>query len=203
MRSAVLAGGASTRFGSRPKGLVDFGGRTLLDRAVDTLTQACGRPPLLIANDPGAAAWRPDLETVADTLPYRASLSGLYTAVSFDPSPVLVLAWDMPFVTAPLLRALIRDRGEYESFIPESTGPRGLEPLCGVYAPTCADAIRTCLTAGRLEANAFYSDVSVGTLSLQTVRRFGEPEQLFLNVNTPDDLTRAERILAVQSSGRS
>ncbi len=195
MRSAVLAGGASTRFGTRPKGLLHLGGRTLLDRAVGLLTHASGTAPLLIANDADATSWRPDLTTIADALPYRASLSGLYTAVSFAASPVLVLAWDMPFVPVALLHALIRDRGDHDVFVPKSTGPRGLEPMCGVYAPTCAPAIRSCLETGRLEANAFYDDVRTGTLPLETVRQFGNPERLFLNVNTPTDLARAERLL--------
>ncbi len=195
MRSAVLAGGTSTRLGSRPKGLLDLGGRTLLDRVADLLTQACGAPPLLVANDREAAGWRPDLETVADVLPYRASLSGLYTAVAHAPSPVLVLAWDMPFVAVALLQALIRERGHAEVFVPESTGPRGLEPMCGVYAPTCAAAIRASLKAGRLAANAFYDDVRTKTLPLDAVRAFGDPERLFFNVNTPADLARAQQLL--------
>jgi molybdopterin-guanine dinucleotide biosynthesis protein A len=166
------------------------------------VTRASGTSPLLIANAPGASEWRPDLVTMTDTLPVRASLSGLFTAVSLEPTPVLVLAWDMPFVTVPLLGALLGDGGNHDVFVPESAGPRGIEPLCGVYAPSCASAIRSCLEAGRLEANAFYGEVRTGTLPLETVRQFGDPAVLFFNVNTPEDLTEAQRIWAARYSGR-
>ena len=64
MRGAVLAGGAATRFDGRPKGLLEVGGRRVLDRVVDVLSAALATPPLLIANASDAPSWRPDLRCV-------------------------------------------------------------------------------------------------------------------------------------------
>ena len=196
MRGAVLAGGAASRYGGLPKGLLDVGGRRILDRVVDAVHAVTGTPPLLVANAPDAAAWRPDLETIPDTRPGYGSLGGIYTAVAAGPDPVLCVAWDMPFVPEGLLRALIdgASAGHYDAFLPESSGRRGLEPLCAVYGPACGPAIAQRLAQGDLRAISFHADVRVGILSLAEVKSFGDPDELFFNVNTPDDLARAEAL---------
>ena len=106
MRGAVLAGGAASRYGGAPKGLVTVGGRRILDRVIDSVQTVTGSPPLLIANAPDAASWRADLRTVPDTRPGFGSLGGIYTAVVAAPGPVLCVAWDMPFVPDALLQKL-------------------------------------------------------------------------------------------------
>lgn len=198
MRGAVLAGGAARRYGGRPKGLLEVGGRRILDRVADAVAVVTGASPLLVANAPDAPAWRPDLTTVPDLRPGCGSLGGIYTAVAAGggsaPEPVLCVAWDMPFVHEGLLSALIEDADDWDAFLPESAGRRGLEPLCAVYGPACRAAIERRLDAGDLRAIAFHDDVRVGILSLDRVRRFGDPAELFFNVNTPEDLARAEAV---------
>ena len=196
MRGAVLAGGAASRYGGAPKGLVHVGGRRILDRVVDTVRAVTGSLPLLVANAPDATSWRADLETVPDARPGFGSLGGIYTAVAAAPSPVLCVAWDMPFVPEALLGRLVHDftAGGYDAVVPESSGRRGLEPLCAVYGPACGPAIARRLDTGDLKAISFHADVRVGILPLADVRGFGEPDELFFNVNTPEDLARAEAL---------
>jgi molybdopterin-guanine dinucleotide biosynthesis protein A len=194
VRGAVLAGGAARRYGGRPKGLVAVGGRRILDRVVDAVAAVTGTTPLLVANAPEGPTWRPDLRTVADTRPGYGSLGGIYTAIQAGPEPVLCVAWDMPFVTPGLLAALAQGSAAYDAFLPESDGRRGVEPLCAVYGPACGPAIERQLERGDLRAIGFHTDVSVGTLPLQRVQAFGDPAVLFLNVNTPEDLERAEAV---------
>jgi len=141
VRAAVLAGGAARRYGGHPKGLVELGGRRILDRVVDALAAVTGEPPLLVANAPDGPTWRPDLRTVPDARPGYGSLGGIYTAVVAGPGPVLCVAWDMPFVTPALLRALVAESAGRDAFLPESDGRRGVEPLCAVYGPACGPAI--------------------------------------------------------------
>lgn len=192
MRGAVLAGGAASRYGRRPKGLLEVGGRRILDRVVDTVAAAVGAPPLLVANDPDAGSWAPALRCVPDVRTGLGSLGGIYTAVCEGPDPVLCVAWDMPFVSEALLRALVAESPGFDAFLPESGGRRGLEPLCAVYGPACRPAIEQALARGDLRAIAFHDAVRVGTLSLDRVRSFGDPETLFFNVNRPEDLEQAE-----------
>ncbi|MGH7607400.1 MAG: molybdenum cofactor guanylyltransferase [Gemmatimonadales bacterium] len=201
----VLAGGAARRYGGRPKGLLEVGGRRILDRVVASVAAVTGAAPLLIANDPEAPGWRPDLRTIPDVRPGSGSLGGIYTAVvaageggaeAPPPPPVLCVAWDMPFVPAALLQALVDGAaaGGFDAYLPESGGRRGVEPLCAVYGPACRAAIARRLDAGDLKAVAFHDDVRAGILPLDRVRRFGDPDVLFFNVNTPADLAEAEAL---------
>ena len=200
MRGAVLAGGAARRYGGRPKGLIELGGRRILDRVVDAISAVTGGPPLLVANAPESTTWRPDLRTIPDVRPDCGSVGGIYTAVVSGTGPVLCVAWDMPFVTADLLRALVEGSAGCDAFLPESDpkglptgrGRRGVEPLCAVYGPACGPAIARQLDRGDLRAIGFHAGMNVGTLPLERVRDFGDPDELFLNVNTPEDLQRAE-----------
>ena len=196
MRGAVLAGGAASRYGGVAKGLLSVGGARILDRIVERVHAVTGAPPLLVANAPAAAGWRPDLKTIPDARPGFGSLGGIYTAVTAAPEPVLCVAWDMPFVPEALLRALVEGAtaGSYDAFLPESSGRRGVEPLCAVYGPAAGPAIARRLETGDLKAISFHADVRVGILSLAQVRAFGDPDELFFNVNTPDDLERAEAL---------
>jgi molybdopterin-guanine dinucleotide biosynthesis protein A len=196
MRGAVLAGGAARRYGGTPKGLLAVGGRRILDRVVDAIQAVTGGRPLLIANAPDSAAWRPDLQTIPDARPGFGTLGGIYTALTAGTGAVLCVAWDMPFITAGLLRALLdhMHTGDYDAVLPESSGKRGLEPLCAVYGPACAAAIARRLDSGDLKAISFHGDVRVGIVPLDQIRGFGDPDELFFNVNTPDDLARAEAL---------
>lgn len=194
MRSAILAGGAARRFEARPKGLQTVGGRRILDGVVETLVQATGYPPLLIANDPEAVEWRPDLAVRADIYPGTASLGGIYTAILEGDGPVFVAAWDMPFLVPDLVREIIAAADDCDVFVPESRGPRGFEPLSAVYAPSCAEPVRQSIEAGRLHTTAFHDAVRVGRLPLAVVERFGNPDELFFNVNTREELAAARAL---------
>lgn len=194
VRGAILAGGGATRFGGVPKGLERVGGKRILDHLVDAFVAALGELPLLVANAPEAAGWRPDLRVVPDLRPGLGALGGLYTAVRLAPAPVVVVAWDMPFVVPGLIRALAAGLASADACLPESDGPRKLEPMCAAYGPACLPAIATALDAGDLRAIAFHSRIKVSILSREQVRAFGDPARLFYNVNTSADLAEADQL---------
>lgn len=157
----------------------------------DALVEATGRPPILIANAADAAQWLPGIAVYADSVPDAGAIGGILTAVERG-APVVCVAWDMPFVPAGLLRALADLLAGADAALPESTGRRGLEPLCAAYGPACRRAIRAALERGDRRAIAFHEDVRVARLARRDVLQYGDPGVVFLNVNSPDDLARAE-----------
>lgn len=195
MRGAILAGGSASRFSGRPKGLEQVGGDRIIDRVARSLQAATGQPPILVANAADAGKWRPDLTVVGDAIRDCGSLGGIYTSLIVAEGPVLVVAWDMPFVSVELLEELIRRSDGYDVFLPARAGSRtGVEPLCGVYAPGCQAAIRERLADEDLRATGFLDFVKVGTLTPEETAQFGNPDTLFFNVNTPADLTKAQEL---------
>jgi molybdopterin-guanine dinucleotide biosynthesis protein A len=202
VRGAILAGGEASRFGGKPKGLELVGDQRILDRLVVAMTAALGGPPFLVANAPDAKTWRPDLRTVSDTRPGLGSLGGIYTAVVEAPAPVVCVAWDMPFVSESLIRSLADGLEQHDAVLPESGGRRGVEPLCAGYGPACRDAIAHSLGAGDLRAIGFHDRIRVGILPLAEVRALADPELVFFNVNTADDLAKADQLWRQHASSR-
>jgi len=194
MRGAVLAGGAASRFDGKPKGLEKVGGERILDRVVRAMRETLGTDPILLADPERAGEWDTDLDAVPDPIPERGSLSGLYTATALEESPVLVVAWDMPFVIPELLTRLIDGAGEYDAFLPISNAAGTCEPMCAVYGPACVDPIKAHIDDEDYRATGFHDDVRTGFLPFEQVETLGEPATLFFNVNTPADLTRAEEL---------
>lgn len=188
----ILAGGAATRFGGGAKGLLQVDGLRIIDRVANAL-RAASDELLLIANDPQASEWLPSVRTATDVRHGAGALGGLHAALSQSSGhAVLVVAWDMPYVSDGLLRAL-RARGtvDIDVVVPESdTSGRGVEPLCAWYAPSCLKAIDRRLDAGNRRVVSFFDDVRVARLPIAEVSQWGDPTRIFFNVNSPDDLMR-------------
>jgi molybdopterin-guanine dinucleotide biosynthesis protein A len=187
----ILAGGQATRYDGRPKGLEVVGGTRIIDRVASVLAEAAD-DLLLIANSPDAASWLPGVRTAADVLTGQGSLGGIHAALARAKTSVLVVAWDMPFVTAELLLCLRALGTRADAAVPESGSRRGVEPLCAWYSPACLAPIERRLEAGDRRVVSFFDDVRVARLAAEDVRQFGDPELMFMNVNTPDELVKAE-----------
>jgi molybdopterin-guanine dinucleotide biosynthesis protein A len=191
----ILAGGAASRYGGRPKGLERVAGRRVVDRVADAL-RASTDELLLIANHPDAGEWMPGIPVAPDVRIDSGSLGGIHAAIVRANSAVLVVAWDMPFVPSALLAALRNAGASADAAVAESGSRRGVEPLCAFYTPACVPAIEGRLDAGDRRVISFFDDVRVERLPEEEVRRFGDPAVMFMNVNTPDDLALAERYAA-------
>ena len=192
---AIVAGGEATRFGNRPKGLYQVGGMRILDRVAAAL-RATVREVTLIANDPDASGWIPGIPAVADARAERGSLIGLHTALARAAGPVLVVAWDMPFVTHELLALIVSELADAAgAVVPE--GPRGLEPMCALYTARCRPVIDRALERHDLRLGSLLTEVpELVRIPVERVALVGDPARLFFNVNTPADLALAERMAA-------
>ena len=198
----LLAGGASRRYGS-PKALAEVGGRALFERGLATLDAAAGRS-VIVAN-------RPDLfrssgrDVRADVRPGLGALGGILTAVTWaaeeDAQVALVLACDMPFVPPGLARALVARAGRQRVVVPESGGPRGVEPLCAAYGVECLEPIVRALDRGDRAVISFFAEVEVCRLPLADVQEAGDPERMFFNLNRPEERRRAEELAASAEPG--
>lgn len=166
-------------------------GIRIADRAVDALIAATGEQ-LVVANDPRADAWFPGLRIERDLSPGLGPLAGIATALeAADARPILLVAWDMPFVTGALLRAL-RERGEAgaSAVVPVHGPEERAEPLCAYYPHAALQACRALIAAGERRAGALFRALP-GSLTMgdEELARFGEPARLFTSVDSPDDLT--------------
>lgn len=186
----ILAGGRASRYGGRPKGLERVGADRIIDRVAARLRDVTSEI-LLIANAPEADAWLPGVRRRPDVIADAGSLGGIHAALSHAGTPVLLIAWDMPFVPTALLRRLMELGSDADAAVPESESKRGLEPLCAYYSPACLAPIEQRLRTDERRVVSFFEDVRLARLPFDEVRRYGNPPLMFMNVNSPEELTLA------------
>ncbi len=186
----VLAGGKSSRMGFN-KALVEFGGRRLIEIAVDRLS---GLFPevLIIANDPDLYAYL-GVTILPDLVPNSGSLGGLYTGLASASHPrAFFAACDMPFLNPDLISLLVREAEGWDVVVPRVAGE--LHPMHAVYAKPCLPYMKEAIEGGRLKIAGFFPRVRVKPIDEATLRTV-DPDLLgLMNLNTPLELERAEAI---------
>ena len=187
---AVLAGGMNTRFGGAPKGLSVIDGRRVVDHVLDALAGVADER-FIITNDATIREAVADVAAYGDERAERGSLVGLHSALRHCRGAALVVAWDMPFVSAALL-AHLRAAGERAGAAAIPLGPSGPEPLCAYYPRGALGDVERQLDAGDLRLSHLVATLASAVLvPCEDVGRFGPPELLFANVNSPADLAAA------------
>jgi molybdopterin-guanine dinucleotide biosynthesis protein A len=196
--AAILAGGRARRFGGRDKSSLDVGGASILDRQLAALRGVAGRI-LVVSGNPARYQER-GLDAVADLVPGAASMGGLYTALSHAATEhVLVVACDLPFLTASFLRRLAAAAEPADAaVVPRSTD--GWQPLCAVYARSLAEPARRQIDAGRLKIVDLLASSRVREIGPDAIAEDDPDGLLFFNVNSPADWQLANQLAA--SRGR-
>ncbi|HEV2844484.1 MAG TPA: hypothetical protein VG477_06540, partial [Thermoanaerobaculia bacterium] len=105
--------------------------------------------------------------------------------------PLLVLACDLPRVPADLLAELVRSQG-IDWAVPRWR--EGVEPLCALYGPAALSLLAARVGRGLFGPHGLTEESGLVTRYLEgeELARFGDPGEVFLNLNTPGDLKRYE-----------
>lgn len=185
---AIQAGGESRRMG-QDKALVPFLGEPLVQRVCRRL-EVLGAERFL-TGDPAVLAHLGH-PCFPDLVPGRGALGGLFTALSHAEGLfVAVVACDMPFASPELLRLAVDRIGDGDVCI--FRNGEGLEPLHALYRrATCLPAIRRALEQDRWRVDSWFPEVRVRILEASDHAALDQEGLAFLNVNTPEDLARAE-----------
>ncbi len=192
----VLAGGRAARMG-RDKALVRLRGRTLLERAVQVVRDAGGAPLIVGPRRPAAGVddvrWEDEAAGTGERAgPLPALRHGL---TSCGTRIAVALACDLPLVPAALLRFMAAEADGHDAVVPRATGE--MQVLAAAYTAACLPAMTRHLESGAGSVHGFLGAVDCRILEDGDLRRFGG-EEMFLNVNTPEDLARAGSILAAR-----
>ena len=187
LTAAILAGGRSTRFGGRDKSALVVDGRTIFDRQVSELSQIADE--ILLVGGAIGGEPRPRVTPIADLIPGCGPLGGLHAALTAARGdPVVVVACDMPYVSAPFLAylaSLAGDPGGFAAVVPQTE--RGYHPLCAVYTHAVIAPIERRLSAGHFTMTDLLADVRLRVVATDDIARFGDPHRLLANVNTPSE----------------
>lgn len=171
-----------------------FLGKPLITRPIERLRQMADEI-LVTTNRPEDYTFL-GLPLFGDILPDAGALGGLYTALSVANQPfVAVIACDMPFVKAELLRAEfdLLQRESADVVVPRSL--EGTEPFHAVYRrSTCLSAVQGALDRGERKMISWYPEVKVRIMEPAEISPIDPEFRSFLNLNRPDEFRRAEEL---------
>lgn len=177
---AVMAGGRSSRFG-RDKALLEIGGETLLQRTVRVVRSVV--PAVIVLGPPERAEQVAGVDVLQDERTGIGPLGGICTVLKARPScAALVVAVDMPFLSAPLLGYLIELAGDVDLVLP-IIGGRG-QQLHAIYGQACLPHIESQIAHDDYKIDRFFSRVRVRQVFDDEASRFDPGLRSFRNVNT-------------------
>ncbi|HEU4653275.1 MAG TPA: MoaD family protein [Steroidobacteraceae bacterium] len=189
----ILAGGASTRM-QRDKAALTYHGRTQLEWAFALLAPLCGETFVSVREAQRTDPVRSRFPLLVDGTVGEGPIAGICTALTSYPNVAwLVLACDLPFLTATTLKHLIAHRDPSRIATAYRSQHDGLpEPLCAIWEPRARDAVLAHINSGKHCPRKLLINSNAALLEI--------PEANALdNVNTPDELSAAKAML----SGRS
>ena len=195
----ILAGGQATRMGGGDKGLLALGGQSLLTRVIERLAPQVAGLALNANGDP-ARFERFGLPVLADSIdgfagPLAGVLAGLDWAAAQGAESIVTAAADTPFFPADLVPQLqLAGEGMTHPLVLAATPDpaRGTvrHPTFGLWPVALRDDLREALDGG-LRKVVLWTQAHEGREAVFPVSGF-DP---FFNVNTPEDLARAEGLL--------
>ena len=193
----ILAGGQATRMGGGDKGLRLIGGQSLLDHVIARLDPQVGGLALNANGDPARFADL-NLPVIADSVdgfagPLAGVLAGLDWAAQLGAETIVTAAADTPFLPCDLVPRLhLAGEGMAHPLALAATPDpvRGLarHPTFGLWPVALRDDLRAALQDG-VRKGVQWTDRHDARLAT-----FPD-EAAFFNVNTPDDLAKAEAML--------
>ena len=188
---AILAGGKSNRIGTN-KALLQVGESTLIERVV-AAAKTCDPRPAIITNTPAEFSFL-NLPMIADEVADAGPLGGIYTALKHcRTSHCLVLACDLPFVSADIVRYLAETGPAHEALVLRAAN--GPEPLCATYSESCLPVIRRHIDKQTFKVQEIFSEIKVEFIAADNGRIPVTRETLH-NVNTVADWEQAKTYLS-------
>ncbi len=193
----ILAGGQATRMGGGDKGLLPLGTGTLLSRVIERLAPQVAGLALNANGDPTRFEAL-GLPVIADSIegfagPLAGVLAGLDWAAAEGADAIVTSAADTPFfprdLTSQLVQASVGMRHPLVlAATPDPKRGSARHPTFGLWPVALRDDLRAALQSG-LRKVVMWTDQHGGREAM-----FPD-ENAFFNVNTPEDLARAEAML--------
>ena len=188
----ILAGGKSSRMGQE-KGLVELGGKRLIDIAIQNLSMVCDT--ILISSN-GNSFNDAGLQVIKDVEPGIGPMGGLYSALLHSKTNLnLVLSVDLPFVNEGLLKHLIESSKGYQAAVPWS-GQEHYEPLCACYDLSILPFMEAHIKMGNYKLPDLFRLIKLIPLPIEPQLPFYH-ETLFMNINTKEDLIAAQKLINI------
>ena len=183
----ILAGGASRRMGTDKSQLL-IEQQTFTERIAQTLLQLTDSVTIV------GRVSESGLPTVPDVYPQWGALGGLHAAFTACAREwAIVVACDLPFVTAELFTHLANLRLDHEAVAPIQDDGRP-QPLAALYrVDPCLQRATELIENGQRRPLDLLDTVHTRWVPFAEIRNLDQAERFFVNINTPEDYYEAIR----------
>lgn len=192
----ILAGGLARRMGGGDKALIEIGGRTILDRVIETVAPQCDQI-ILNANGDPARFSRFGLSVVPDDIPdFAGPLAGILAGLDWAAANRPDLAWiasvpgDCPFLPKNLVERLHTARLAANKPLACAKSGDWRHPVAGLWPV----ALRADLRHALVNEGLHKIEVWTARHGIAIAEWPDRPIDPFFNVNTPEDRARADDI---------
>jgi len=142
----------------------------------------------------GAGKFGSFASTIEDIYRNHGPLGGIHSALHASRSDLnLMVAVDLPFLNAGLLNYLLDRANNSQSIVTVPRTSGGLQPLCAVYRRGFAAVAEEALEKEQNKIDPLFSAVTTCVIEPRELALAGFSEEIFRNVNTPEDLEQAKR----------
>ena len=191
--AVILAGGLNSRMGGRNKAFLQVGGKTILQRLLETMG-GLFEEVLIVTRQPGQYT---DLQArvVTDIYPARSSLTGIHAGLRHATTPyIFVVPCDAPFIQPDLVKFLLGQiEPSLDIIVPEID--QHFEPLCAIYSKRCIAPIEAQLDRNDFTIIHFFDSVHLKTVPAKKIRTADADMISFYNVNTPEALKTSRKMV--------
>jgi molybdopterin-guanine dinucleotide biosynthesis protein A len=194
----ILAGGRATRLGGGDKSLREIGGRPMLAHVFERLAPQVG-PVAISANDDPARFAEYGLPVLADESapagPLSGVLSGMVWAKEEGSARLLTVAGDTPFFPRDLAARLGEATAGRDDAVAVAVSSGRRHHVFALWPVTLEAELRDFLAKGAsFSVAAFLERRETAEVEFPAARFGNRTIDPFFNVNTPEDLAKAEAI---------
>ena len=192
--AVVLAGGKSKRFGD-DKSQAKLGGKILIDYILSEIENKFDEV-LIVANDPIQHLSSPKIQKAEDVKKNLGPLGGILSAMKWVKNHNKPYQWiasfpsDTPLFKMSIFEDFLKKVNEKESELFFMKTKEKRHNIFGLWNIDLIDQLEKDLENGSRKVEKWANNIGVKTINIEF-----DKEDPFFNINTKEDLEKAEKIL--------
>lgn len=164
-------------------------GKSLLDHAI-LIARAASESVALL----GEPRYETQLPYIADRFPGCGPLAGIDAALAATTAEFnFIVSVDTPFVPTAFVRYLVERARATRAVVTYAHLRGGYQPLCAIYRRAFGEVAELALQRREYKIDPLFSRVETCVVDDAELRRLGFNQEIFDNLNTPDDWERAQQ----------
>ena len=141
-------------------------------------------------------SWPDAITAIPDRFPGCGPLAGIDAALAATNAELnFILSVDTPFVPQDFVRYLVERARDNDALVTYPRLASGYQPLCAVYRKEFGPIAEAALQSGHYKIDPLFARIQTCTIDDAELRKLGFGDEIFDNLNTPEDWERAQRRL--------